>query len=85
MTTTTMIYDVKKFGHFLVAYRFSFNVDHRAMLYLVKKTYSIGRMSWWIMNLLEFDFKAIVKKGNDPILLCPTHDCVMFANVLFGF
>ena len=84
MTTTTMIYDVKKFWHFLVVYRFSFNVDHRA-LYLVINTYSIGRMLWWIMNLLEFDFKSIVKKGNDPILLRPTHYWVMFANVLFGY
>ena len=63
-----MVYSVKKFRHYLLASRFSFFVDHQALLYLVNKTHATGRISRWIVTLLEFDFKVVVRKGKDHVL-----------------
>ena len=42
-----MVYNVKKFQHYLLASRFSFFVEHQALLYLVNKTHTTGRISRW--------------------------------------
>ena len=58
-----MIYAVKKFRHYLLANKFTFFVDHQALLYLVNKPCNIGRIIRWFIILLEFDFTVVVKKG----------------------
>ena len=59
----TMVYAVKKFRHYLLANHFVFFVDHQALLYLVNKPCSTGRIVRWFVILLEFDFTVAVKKG----------------------
>ncbi|MCO5551829.1 hypothetical protein L7F22_005332 [Adiantum nelumboides] len=58
-----MIYAVKKFRHYLLSNKFVLFVDHQALLYLVNKPCSTGRIVRWFIILLEFDFTMIVKKG----------------------
>ena len=58
-----MVYAVKKFRHYLLANKFVFFVDHQALLYLVNKPCSMGRIVRWFLILLEFDFTVVVKKG----------------------
>ena len=58
-----MIYAVKKFRHYLLANKFVFFTDHQALLYLVNKPCSTGRIVRWFIILLEFDFTVVVKKG----------------------
>src|SRR5271156_1480600 len=58
-----MIYAVKKFCHYLLANKFVFFTDHQALLYLVNKPCSTGRIVRWFVILLEFDFTVAVKKG----------------------
>ena len=58
-----MIYVVKKLRHYLLANKFTFFVDHQALLYLVNKPCNIGRIVRWFIVLLEFDFTMMVKKG----------------------
>lgn len=58
-----MIYALKKFRHYLLANKFIFFVDHQALLYLVKKPCTTGRIVRWFVILLEFDFEVAVKKG----------------------
>ena len=58
-----MVYAVKKFYHYLLANKFVFFVDHMALLYLVNKPCSIGRIVRWFVILLEFDFTVAIKKG----------------------
>ena len=58
-----MVYDVKKFRHYLLANKFVFFTDHQALLYLVNKTSNTGRIVRWFIILLEFDFTVVVKKG----------------------
>ena len=59
----SMVYAVNKFWHYQLANKFIFFVDHHALLYLVNKPYSIGRIVWWFVILLEFDFTILVKPG----------------------
>ena len=61
-----MVYAVKKFRHYLLANKFTFFVDHQALLYLVNKPCAMGKVVRWFVILLEFDFKVAVKK-------CSTH------------
>ena len=58
-----MVYADKKFWHYVLANKFVFFVDHQALLYLVNKPCSIGRIVKWFLILLEFDFTIVVKKG----------------------
>ena len=58
-----MIYAVKKYRHYLLANKFTFFVDHQALLYLVNKPCNTGRIVRWFIILLEFDFTVVVKKG----------------------
>ena len=58
-----MVYAVKKFCHYLLANQFVFFVDHQALLYLVNKPCSTGRLVRQFVILLEFDFTVVVKKG----------------------
>ena len=58
-----MVYAVKKFWHYLLANKFVFFVDHQALLYLVNKPCSMGRIVRWFLILLEFAFTVVVKKG----------------------
>ena len=59
----TMVYEAKKFYHYLLANKFVFFVDHQAQLYLVNKPCSTGRIIIWFVIILEFDFMVAVKKG----------------------
>ena len=58
-----MVYAVKKFRHYLLANKFVIFTDHQALLYLVNKPCSTGRIVQWFILLLEFDFTGVVKKG----------------------
>ena len=60
----TMVYIVKKFCHYLLANQFVFFIDHQALLYLVNKPCSTGRLVRWFVILLEFNFTVAVKKGS---------------------
>ena len=50
-----MIYKVNKFRHYLLGKKFTFHVDHSALLYLVSKASLIGKLAKWILQEIEFD------------------------------
>ena len=58
-----MIYAVKKLQHYLLANKFVLFTDYQALLYLVNKPCSTGRIVRWFIILLEFGFTVVVKKG----------------------
>ena len=58
-----MVFAIKKFRHYLLANKFVFFVDHHALLYLVNKPCSTGRIVRWFVILLESDFTVTVKPG----------------------
>ena len=63
-----MVYSVKKFRYYLLANSFKFFVDHQALLYLVNRPCSTGRITRWLLILQEFDFEIVVKKGKQHFM-----------------
>lgn len=54
-----MIYDVKKFRHYLLGNCFIFFVNHKTLLYLVNKPTILARIAMWLLLLQGFDFKIV--------------------------
>ena len=51
-----MIYNINKFQHYLLGRKFTFRVDHAALLYLVEKHALKGKLARWMLLPQEFDF-----------------------------
>ncbi len=56
-----MVYVFHKLHHYLLGKTFVFYVDHMALLYLVRKLQVSGRITWWLLLFLEYDFSIIYK------------------------
>ena len=48
--------------------KFVFFIDHQALLYLVNKPCLTGRITRWLLILMEFDFTVTVRKGRTHVL-----------------
>ena len=51
-----MIYSINKFRHYLLRKKFTFHVDHAALLYPVSKQTLTGKLARWMLLLQEFEF-----------------------------
>ena len=51
----SMVYNIMKFRHYLLDRKFTFHVDHSALLYLVNKQALTGQQARWMLLLQEFD------------------------------
>jgi hypothetical protein len=49
--------------HYLLGNKFLFYVDHMALIYLVKKSWLLRRITKWLLLLMEYDFTVIYKLG----------------------
>ena len=58
-----MIYSVTKYRHYLLGRKFSFHVDHSALLYLVSKASLTRKLAWWTLLLQEFEFEIYHRPG----------------------
>ena len=58
-----MIYSMTKFCHYLLGKKFTFHVDHFALLYLVSKIPLMGKLSRWTLILQEFNFAILHRLG----------------------
>ena len=54
-----MIYNINKFQHYLLGWKFTFHVDHSALLYLVPKQELTGKLARWKLMLKEFEFDIL--------------------------
>ena len=54
-----MIYNINKFQHYLLGLKFTFHVDHSALLYLVAKQELTGKLARWKLMLKEFEFDIL--------------------------
>ena len=52
-----MIYNINNFRHYLLGRKFTFHVDHSALLYLVNKQALTSRLVRWMLFLQELDFQ----------------------------
>ena len=51
-----MIYSINKFCLYLLGKKFTFHVDHEALLCLFSKQSLTRKLAWWMLLLQEFDF-----------------------------
>jgi uncharacterized protein (DUF433 family) len=58
-----MIYSVTKFRHYLLGKRFTFYVDHSALVYLVSKASLTGKLARWSLLLQEYEFDIVHRPG----------------------
>jgi hypothetical protein len=58
-----MIYSVTKFRHYLLGKRFTFHVDHSALVYLVSKASLTGKLARWTLLLQEYEFDIVHRPG----------------------
>ena len=58
-----MVYSVTKYRHYLMGRKFSFHVDHSALLYLVSKSSLTGKLAHWTLLLQEFKFEIYHRPG----------------------
>ena len=60
-----MVYVVNKFRHYLLGNKFTFHVDHSALVYLVAKQALHGKFAPWMLILTEFEFTLIHMPGKE--------------------
>ena len=58
-----MIYNINKFRHYLLGKKFTFQVEHATLLYLVSKHALTGKLALWMLLLQEFDFDIRHRPG----------------------
>ena len=58
-----MVYSVMKYRHYLLGRKFSFHVDHSALLYLVSKALLTGKIARWTVLLQKFNFDIFHRPG----------------------
>ena len=58
-----MVYSVTKYHHYLLGRKFSFHVDHSALLFLVSKASLTGKIARWTLLLQEFEFDIFHRPG----------------------
>jgi hypothetical protein len=56
-----MVYAFHKYHHYLLGNKFFFNVDHMALLYLVKKAQVSGQITSWLLLFFKYDFLMAYK------------------------
>jgi hypothetical protein len=56
-----IVYALRKFRHYLLGNKFTFFVDHMALVYLVNKPQVFGRLVKWLLLFLEYDIKIVYK------------------------
>jgi hypothetical protein len=62
------VYALHKFRHYMLGNKFTFYVDHMALMYLVNKPHVSGRLVRWLLLFLEYDFKIIYKPGKSHLM-----------------
>ena len=71
--------NIHQFRHYLLGRKFTFHVDHSALLYLVNKQALTGRLAQWMLLWQEFDFHIQHRPGvcHDMARLEPMTLCYM--------
>ena len=66
--TLGMLYNVHKFRHYLLGKKFTFHMDHSALLYLVYKASLTGKLARSTVLLHEFEFDIVYRLGAEHMV-----------------
>jgi hypothetical protein len=64
-----MVYALHKFEHFLLGNKYVFYVDHMVLVYLVNKPQVLGRITRWLLLLLEYEFIIVYKPSRTHVVV----------------
>ncbi len=64
-----MVYALHRFRHFLLGNKFVFYVDHIAPVYFVNKPQVSGRITKWLLLLLENEFTMVYKLDKTHVVV----------------
>jgi hypothetical protein len=64
-----MVYALHKIRHYLLSNKFTFYVDHMALVDLVNKPQVFSRLTKWLVLFLEYDFKFFYKLGKSHLMV----------------
>ncbi len=56
-----MVYALRKFNHYMLGNKFTFFVDHMALIYLVDKPHVSSKLARWLSLFMGYDFKIVYK------------------------
>ncbi len=73
-----MVYVLRKFKHYMLGNKFTFFVDHMALVYLVNKPLISSKLARWLLLFLEWDFIIVYKPSRSHLMWnalskLPTH------------
>jgi hypothetical protein len=64
-----MVYTLHKFKHYLLGNRFTFYVDHVALMDLVNKPQVFSKLARWLLLFLEYNFKIVYKPSGSHLMV----------------
>jgi hypothetical protein len=65
----TMVYALQKINHYLLGNKFTFFVDHMALVYLANKPHVFRMLIRWLLLFIEYDFKIIYKPNISHLMV----------------
>jgi hypothetical protein len=64
-----MVYALHKFRHYLLGNKFTFYVDHMALVYLINKPQFFGKLVRWLLLFLEYNFRILYKHSSSHLVV----------------
>ena len=73
-----VFYAINKFHHYISGYEVFVHMDHSAIIFLMKKLITNGRVTWWLLLLQEFNITVNDRLGREKLVVdflsCIQHD-----------
>jgi hypothetical protein len=63
-----MVYALQKFKHYMLGNKFTFFVDHMALVYIVNKPLIFSKLARWLLLFLEYDFIIVYKPSRSHLM-----------------
>ena len=63
-----VVYSINKFRHYITGYEFFVHTNHSAIIFLVNKPITNGRVTRWLLLLQEFNITVIDRPGKENLV-----------------
>ena len=64
----TVVYAINKFHHYIIGYEFFVHTDHSAIIFLMNKPITDGRVTRWLLLLQEFNITIVDRPGRENLV-----------------
>jgi hypothetical protein len=63
-----VVYSINKFRHYITGYKFFIHTDHFAIIFLINKPITNGRITRWLLLLQEFNITIVDRPGKENLV-----------------